>query len=47
MTARGIVFSGFFASSPNAVAASKPTKLKIATTTPSPRVESELPFSVI
>ena len=31
ITARGIVFSGFFASSPNAVAHSKPTKLKIAT----------------
>ena len=29
MTARGIVFSGFLASSPNAVAASNPTRLKI------------------
>ena len=36
MTARGIVFSGLRASSPNAVAHSKPTRLKIATTTPRP-----------
>jgi len=42
MTARGIVFSGSFASSPNAVAHSKPTRLKIATTTPSVSAPSQL-----
>ena len=36
MTARGMVISGLRASSPKAVAHSKPTRLKIATTTPRP-----------
>src|SRR5271155_3001137 len=39
LTALGIDFSGFFASSPKAVAHSNPTREKIATTTPSPTLD--------
>src|SRR5260370_25972263 len=43
---RGIVLSGLTASSPKAVELSKPTRLKMATTTPSPRVLKEAPLNV-
>ena len=40
---RGIVLSGFTASSPKAVELSNPTRLKMATTTPIPRLDSDIP----
>ena len=46
MMERGMVLSGLTASSPKAVELSKPTRLKIATTAPMPRVSSEVPLKL-